>query len=297
MKTIINNYYNAIRKKINDSVLPDSPLAWQVHRHLTDRALPVTLLLPIATTLGTPQQVNTAVSVSAALAYLLLANRWLDDMHDRDRPDQLWKELGEAKVAMLSANALNHAWGCLVRETEVPRQLLAEFGDMIAVIALGEHVDVTSPPEDFTSWQRNAWCKTAVTFRFAAKAGAMLKGDPRWQEAASRYGELLGLALQAADDFDGVFDSGAPDFHSGAMGTLPAVLLLEAGVERDRLKEMIEARRVASLLALVEQYSIRQAMDKHIANYGEQAAGVLIAAGIRPRTHHLARFLHALCRM
>jgi geranylgeranyl pyrophosphate synthase len=287
--------YHMIRERLRMSVLEGSPLAVEVRSHLVDGSLPIGLLLPIATA-RTDTWTGAPVTLSTSLGFLMLVTRWLDDMHDRDRPHQLWQRLGAARTATLAADALGHAWGCLARDPGVPRTLLVEFADLLAVLSLGELEDVASPPRDRAAWQRVAWRKTAVAYRFAARSGAVLHGDPQWVEAATRYGELLGLGLQAVDDFDGVFGPEHADLRRGSLGTLPVVLLREASGEAGALEPLLERRDVDAIMACMRELDIERATEEQIAVYTEQAAGVLVDADVRPDGPHLDGLLHAFCQ-
>lgn len=288
-------YYDAIRTKLRSSVLEGSALAQQVHTHLLEPSLPVGVLLPIASARG-ERALGPATSVATTLALLMLVTRWLDDLHDRDRPDQLWTRIGPAQVATLSADALNHAWGCLARDPDVPRSLLVEFSDLLAVLALGEMEDVTSPPRDLLAWQRVAWRKTAAGYRFAARAGALLHGEPRWLAAAPHYGEMLGLALQAADDFDGAFVGERLDLRAGAQGTLPMVLLRAVHPKPDTVDALLHERKLDELVELLCAFEIERSTEQRIEVYVGQARGALHDAGVLPRGPHLDGLLHALCQ-
>ena len=76
--------YDAVRDAIDNAVLPGSPLRAAVRGWLTDHSLPPSLLLPVAAAGGVG---GVSVAVSAAMAFLLLTMRWLDDLVDRDPPE------------------------------------------------------------------------------------------------------------------------------------------------------------------------------------------------------------------
>jgi geranylgeranyl pyrophosphate synthase len=267
--TDVARAYDQIRGAIDAAVLPGSPLAGPVRTWLTGHRLPPSLLLPIAAAGGTSPP---AVAVSASMAFLLLVMRWLDDLMDRDRDGQLWETHGEGGAAVLSAAALTHAWACLAREPGIPRDVLAGFGEMTAVLALGEAADHATPPGTVAEWQRIAWRKTAVAFRHALWAGARLTGDPRWTQEAATYGTHLGLYLQAADDIEGTFGPGAPDLRRGRTHTLPLVEVLPV---EPAAAAMFDRRETDLLLAAMASHDVRHRCETRAAGYAAEARQAL----------------------
>lgn len=261
--------YDDVRGAVESAVLPGSPLARPVREWLTGHRLPPSLLLPIAAAGGSTPP---AVALSASMAFLLLVMRWLDDLVDRDRDGQLWQTYGEGGAAVLSAAALTHSWACLAREPALPRDVLVGFGEMTAVLALGEAADRAEPPRTVEDWQRIAWRKTAVAFRYALWAGARLTGDPRWPAEAASYGTHLGLYLQAADDIEGTFAPGAPDLRRGRTHTLPLVSLLG---ELPDAAAMFDRRETDALLAAMADHGVRARCESRAAAYAEQARRAL----------------------
>jgi geranylgeranyl pyrophosphate synthase len=261
--------YDEVRAAVHNAVLPRSPLAAPVHTWLTDHRLPPSLLLPIAAAGGSSPP---AVALSASLAFLLLVMRWLDDLMDRDRDGQLWQTHGDGGAAVLCATALTHAWACLAREPALPREVLVDFGEMTAVLALGEAADRDDPPRTIEEWQRTAWRKTAVCFRYALSAGARLTGDPRWATEAAHYGTHLGLYLQAVDDIQGTFTGDAPDLRRGGTHTLPLVELLTRMPDAEAA---FHRREVATLLDAMAAHGIRERCEARAAAYARHAQDAL----------------------
>lgn len=261
--------YDDIRAAVQAAVLPGSPLAAPVRNWLTDHRLPPSLLLPVAAAGGSCPP---ATALSASMAFLLLVMRWLDDLVDRDRDGQLWQTQGDAGAAVLSAAALTHAWACMAREPALPRDVLVGFGEMTAVLALGEAADHGAPPRSIAEWQRIAWRKTAVCFRYALWAGARLTGDPLWPGEAAHYGIHLGLYLQAIDDIHGTFAGDAPDLRRGATLTLPLVELLPDMADAEAA---FRQRDVGILLAAMAEHGVRRRCEARAATYARRAQEAL----------------------
>ena len=261
--------YDRVRAAIETAVLPGSPLATPVRQWLTDQPLPPSLLLPIAAAGATTPP---AVALAASMAFLLLVMRWLDDLIDRDRDNQLQQTYGDGGAAVLSASALTHAWACLAREPGVPRDVLSGFGEMTAVLALGEATDHADPPRTVAAWQQTAWRKTAVCFRHALWSGARLTGDAHWTAEATTYGTQLGLYLQAVDDIQGTFTDDAPDLRRGRTHTLPLVELLP---EMPDAVDTFNRRETGKLLAAMAEHDIRQRCESRAAAYANQAQAAL----------------------
>ncbi len=280
--------YDTIREAIDAAVLPGSPLQAAVRTWLTDHSLPPSLLLPIAAAGG---PCAPATALSASMAFLLLAMRWLDDLVDLDRDGQLWQVHDQGEAAVLASSALTHAWACLVQEPAVPRDVLVGFGDMTAVLAVGEAADHSGPPRTIPQWQRIAWRKTAVCFRFALWAAARLTGDAGWQVEAPCYGTHLGLYLQAADDIHGTFSDGAPDLRRGTTLTLP---LVELGHDLDDVETTFRRRDVDTLLRAMAQYGVRGRCEAWAAAYAREAREALRRCP-GPWTSACAGLLPALC--
>ncbi|HYN56449.1 MAG TPA: polyprenyl synthetase family protein [Motilibacterales bacterium] len=284
----VERSYAAVREALEASVLPGSPLDHAMREWLTDHSLPPSLLLPIAAA-GGPTRAS--VRLASGLGHLLLAMRWLDDLVDADRDGQLWQRHGVGGAAVLASSALTHAWATLSAETALPRTVLTEFGDTTAVLALGEAMDQRTPPRTIAQWQAIAWRKTAVCYRFAVWAGAVLTRDGDWVQAAPRYGTQLGLYLQAADDIAGCFGQGAPDLHRGTTLTLPLVELLS---ERPDRAALFERRDVVALQSVLAEHDVHRRCLRRAAGYAASAAAVLRSCP-GPWTDSCDGFLAALC--
>jgi geranylgeranyl pyrophosphate synthase len=280
--------YDAIRDAVDTAVLPGSPLQAAVRTWLTGHSLPPSLLLPVAAAGG---PCAPATALSASLAFLLLAMRWLDDMVDRDREGQLWQVRGQGAAAVLASSALTHAWACLAQEPAVPRDVLMGFGDMTAVLAVGEAADRSDPPRTIPQWQRIAWRKTAVCFRFALWAAARLTRNADWQVEAACYGTHLGLYLQAVDDIEGTFSDGAPDLCRGATLTLP---LVELARDMDDVETAFRRREVDALLRAMAHYDVRGRCEARAAAYAREAREALWRCP-GPWNSACAGLLPALC--
>ena len=261
--------YDAIRDAVDTAVLPGSPLQAAVRTWLTGHSLPPSLLLPVAAAGGLCEP---ATALSASMAFLLLAMRWLDDLVDRDRDGQLWQMHDQGEAAVLASSALTHAWACLAQEPAVPRDVLMGFGDMTAVLAIGEAADTGDPPRTIQQWQRIAWRKTAVCFRFALWAAARLTRNSDWQVEAACYGTHLGLYLQAMDDIHGTFSDGAPDLCRGTTLTLP---LVELAHDLDDVETTFRRRDVDVLLRAMAHYEVRSRCEAWAAAYAREAREAL----------------------
>jgi geranylgeranyl pyrophosphate synthase len=225
------------------------------------------------------------------MAFLLLAMRWLDDLVDRDRDDQLWQVHGQGEAAVLASSALTHAWACLAQEPAVPRDVLVGFGDMTAVLAVGEAADHRNPPRTIAQWQSIAWRKTAVCFRFALWAAARLTRHASWEVEAACYGTHLGLYLQAIDDIHGTFSDGAPDLYRGTTLTLP---LVELAHDVDDVELAFRDRDVEALRQAMAQHGVRGRCEVWAVAYAREAREALRRCP-GPWTSACAGLLPALC--
>jgi geranylgeranyl pyrophosphate synthase len=252
--------YAQVRTVLESAAIPGSPLASAMERWLLQHPLPPGGLVPVAAACGRPG----SATLGAACLLLLLTTRWLDDLFDDDREGQLHDELGPGHAALLSAAALTHAWALLARERALPREILIAFGEVTAVLAVGEHADVTEMNTGRRRWQQVAWRKTGVSWRFAMWAGAVLTCDPRWIAAAPAVGSHLGLHLQAEDDLAGAFGAGRPDLHAGARQTLPIALLVDEGLTPSAEVDVL----VKQLVDYDIESATREVSNAHAAEAG-----------------------------
>jgi geranylgeranyl pyrophosphate synthase len=184
----------------------------EVRRYLTDHALPLPMVIPLAACAAMDRDPAVAVPVAAAGGLLFVAVRWFDDAQDRDQPDSLCGRIGLGRATNMAAAALSLAWDTLARELATPRTVLREFGDATLGLARGQAADLASKVRDIDEYWQLITSKTGAGFTLAARAGALvgLGEEPSPDEldavrSLGEYGLRVGLLLQVRDDHEGVF--------------------------------------------------------------------------------------------
>jgi geranylgeranyl diphosphate synthase type I len=241
-------------------------------------------VLPALTCEGSGGEPRRAAPVVDAWRAMRLAAKLLDDVEDD-------------KVGVQSATTVNLATGLLLAaplvlwellELGVPADRVQHMGRMLHRAALqacaGQHADLTAGQSgagslDPDSWLDIAQAKSGVPLAWAAWAGASVAGaDARTSACYHEYGYHLGVLLQLADDFNGVWspeDTG--DLIAGCL-TLPVCYALQVteGKERNRLEELL--RRAT----LGDDGEAGAQVRQILIDLGAQSY-MLVAAGVQRR--------------
>jgi geranylgeranyl pyrophosphate synthase len=215
-------------------------LAEQVERHLAG-ALPLPLVLPLASCAAAGGQVEAAVDAAAACALVGLGVRWLDDLADRDRPGDLWAEVGEGRAANLAAGAL--ALGMrIAADGRLPASVAACLAEQTLRIGAGQELDFAGGARTADACLQLVRLKTGAAFALLTRSGALAAGRAgvAAADALTAYGEHLGMLLQALDDLDGAFHpEGLGDLALGKP-TLPVVYAMALDhPARDELRGIV----------------------------------------------------------
>ncbi|MBV9990036.1 MAG: polyprenyl synthetase family protein [Alphaproteobacteria bacterium] len=257
-------FYPDVRARMVELTPQDWPeMTRAVEQHITQFDFPTSVLLPLATCAaagGAPEQ---AVGAAAALGFVLLGIRWLDDAADRDRPDGLWATLGPARSNLFGATALALAYKALARDGAAPRQASESMASHFVAMAKGQDSDIAGGVRSFDSYWALMSGKAGAAFAMACGLGAICaKAGPATVALLERFGRHLGVLLQILDDLEGCFrPTGTSDIEQGKV-TLPVVYALN-----------LEHERQSELAALVED----GALPRHAA----RVVDILEAAGAR----------------
>ncbi len=204
---------------------------------------------------GHPQD---AIHVAAALTTAELCLRIFDDLQDRDRPGQLWQQVGAgqawnyaAAIQVLSFDILSKG-GLRPAVFEHVNRL---FIDTFLTIAAGQDRDMAGQTKTVDAyWQTIEW-KTATAFSAVCAAGAMVGCDnPQLVEACRTFGHHVGLAIQIFNDMESVWrPAGLTDFQRGKV-TLPVIYGLQLDHPcREELLILVETNRVAAYAPRVKE--------------------------------------------
>jgi geranylgeranyl diphosphate synthase type I len=205
-------------------------------------------MLPALTCQASGSELEAAVSVTEAWQLVRLAAKLLDDVED-----------GESESA--PAEAVNLATGLLFAAPLALRGLLEQGVSESRVLSLedallraelracaGQHADLATgqtATDDVNpdTWLEIAQGKSGSLLGWAAWGGALVAGaDGRALSGYHAYGCHLGVLLQMADDFKGVWSpGGAGDLITGRPN-LPVCYALHVAQKKEqaRLKALLE---------------------------------------------------------
>jgi geranylgeranyl diphosphate synthase type I len=198
-------------------------------------------MLPSLTCQAGGGKFEAAMPVTDAWQMVRLAAKLLDDVED-----------GEAKDA--PAETINLATGLLFAAPLVLRGLLEQgfSGERILCLeeallraelyaCAGQHSDLASGQSDIASMDPDTWleiaqAKSGSLLGWATWAGALVAGaDERALSGYHAYGCHLGVLLQVADDFKGVWSPGGVCDLAAGRPNLPVCYALHVAGEKERV--------------------------------------------------------------
>ena len=195
-------------------------------------------------------QASSAVPVCVAWQMIRLAAKLLDDVEDGDLSDRQAETVNLA-VGLVFAGQL--AILKLVERgmaSEQVQDISREWARACLMACDGQHADLSATARvadlDPNGWLEIAASKSGALLGWAAWVGGMVAGaDDHALSCYREYGTSLGVLLQVADDYNGVWH---PDAGSDlAMGrpTLSGIYALSVAdvVERQRLLDLLARAR------------------------------------------------------
>jgi geranylgeranyl pyrophosphate synthase/thiamine phosphate synthase YjbQ (UPF0047 family) len=263
------------------------------------------LLSMLSAKLGPRRDPLRAAALSAAIELIHHATLVHDDYVDeaatrRGRPTVAAQEGAHSAVAVgvyYFAKATR-----LIAELGNP-DVTFTIADAVEAVCLSQMDDVRlrgSYPGDYAMYLRVIRGKTAALFTAACRAGAQL-GDapPDVVERVSRFGDLLGIAFQMADDLLDYSDSsGKPrgqDIRQRVV-SLPLIYATEDERLGPRVRELLAGPVAEEQVAEVQELVVATGALERV---GEEARGLVTAAlreldeidldGVRPALSDLAR--------
>ncbi|MGH2531300.1 MAG: polyprenyl synthetase family protein [Thermomicrobiales bacterium] len=267
---------------------------------------------------------NAAAPLGAAIELLHNFTLIHDDIQDRGeqrhhRPT-VWSRWGEGQAinAGDAVFAAAHLALLRLRETSVPDSLILRlveaFDQMTIEIVTGQVLDLGF--EGRANVTANDYLKmiagkTAAIIRYAAGAGAIVGGaDDAHADRFGAFGRALGLGFQIRDDLLGIW--GAPETTGKAATddirqrkqTLPILILRERADEEDRraldtlyARPEIDQDGIDRVLALLERYEVRTAIEARVSAYHDDARSTLETAtgmGANPARDTLIELVDSL---
>jgi geranylgeranyl pyrophosphate synthase len=224
-----------------------------------------------------------AVPVAAAWQVIHRAAKLFDDVEDgeADHPAKIINAgTGLLFVAQLVLSKLpeHHAW-----------PISQALSRAVLQSCTGQHLDLTAgrTQTDPETWLDIARTKSGSLLAWAAWAGAWLTGvDEPTLASYTRYGSHLGILLQVADDFNGVWGAeGVSDLASGQL-SLPVCYALSILKGQDRNNFLILLEQAAGGDKTAEETAQQQ-----LINLGAQ--GYLLVVGRLQRQEALVA-LHSV---
>lgn len=204
--------------------------------------------LPLLTCQAVSGASERAVPVGAAWQMLHIAAKLFDDIEDGDADDPA-ADLNLATAVLTTVPLLLATLDASLPEIQ---QLTQAAQRAVLVASAGQHADLLSARADAAAvdperWLSIARAKSGALLGWAAWAGAVVGGaNAPTLDYMRRYGEQLGVLLQIADDFVGIWHPERISDLAARRLSLPVCYALSvvAPDERDALSNLLERAAV-----------------------------------------------------
>jgi geranylgeranyl pyrophosphate synthase len=224
--------------------------------------MPPVATLPLAACRAVNGQARDAVPISAALTAAILSARTFDDLVDRDRPGQLWQEVGVDKALYYGAALLVLTFDILSK-ANLPaadfHKINQLYLDMFLNLSAGQDRDLGSVTQTIEAYWQTIEQKTAAGFATACASGAMVgTDDDELIEACYTFGHHAGLTVQIFNDLESIWlPEGKSDLKQGKV-TLPVLYGLQSDhPDREELAQLVENNQLAA-----QAERVREILDK-----------------------------------
>lgn len=210
-------------------------------------------ILPLASCQAVNGDPCKAIHITAAGVALGTSLRILDDLMDRDKPDKLWSQAGEARAWNYAA-AIHTISFEILRNAPLPVELYNTlnqvFIDTFLYISAGQDRDIADQSNSIDDYWMTVKMKTAAAFQLACKTGAIIgTEDAQLIQACSNFGRHLGFTIQAFNDMESIWHNGnkwTTDLKQGKL-TLPLLYGLQfVHPEYEELLSIVNEKRIAS---------------------------------------------------
>lgn len=208
-----------------------------------------------------------AIPVTTAWQFIRLAAKLYDDVEDGESGDRC------AEFTNLATGYLFAAQTALEKlmEYDVPwepyQRLKNEFNRACLQTCAGQAVDLSTrwdqmvpSPDD---WLEVARAKSGVLFAWASWAGALVAGaNQEVQDGLWKYGLRLGILVQIADDYNGIWGSPFQSDLFAQRATLPVsyAFFVANNDERDFLKSVLREANQGNPDVLSKERSLLTAL-------------------------------------
>jgi geranylgeranyl diphosphate synthase type I len=245
------------------AAIPDYwPELKSVFGTLFEEPLMSVAMLPLVTCQAVGGQAKEAVHVSAALIAAERCVRIFDDLEDKDRPGQLWQQVGEARAWNYASAIHILSFEILSKAPYHPRvfhDINQLYIDAFFYIAAGQDRDIAGITRTIEDYWSTIELKTAMAYAAACASGAIVGTEtPTLIEACYLYGHHVGLAIQIFNDMESIWQpDGRTDLKQGKV-TLPLLYGLQSDhPDRDELETLVETNQVAT-----QADRVRDILDK-----------------------------------
>ncbi|MHB0874876.1 MAG: polyprenyl synthetase family protein [Anaerolineae bacterium] len=211
---------------------------------------------------GDPDQ---AVPAGAAWSLMRLSAKLFDDVEDDEVTMAVPQTINAALGLVLAAQCSLASLPRRPLEAGPASAISSRFAEAYLTACGGQHADITAADSvedlDPDVWLTIARAKSGAFYGWAAWVGAVLGGASESQaESFWRYGVDLGVLLQIADDYDGIWcPDGASDLLTGRP-SLPVAYALTAAEPRQKLR-LVEGLRRARLGSLEQERAVRADLE------------------------------------
>lgn len=279
------------------------------------KGLRPTLAVLSAEAVGAPAPVARAGAVAVELIhdFTLIHDDVMDDDRERRGRPSVWAAFGVGPALCAGDALVLLAQQVLLRDASPTRsQALTSLGDAAQTVIAGQMLDLGlegRTDADVDAYLEMAGAKTGALLGCAAAIGAELAGaSPARVEALRTFGQALGLAFQAVDDWLGIWGDPARTGKPWASdlrrrkSSLPIVLGLRAGgPEAGSLARLLAgdapvgeeevARAVAALEACGAGSATRSLARRELSRARAALAGGDLAPAAHKELDELASFV------
>jgi octaprenyl-diphosphate synthase len=170
-------------------------------------------------------------------------------------------------------------------------QVLAEATNTIAAGEVMQLMGSHDPEVDEARYLEVIRRKTAKLFEAAARLGAVLSKDPRFEDALARYGRHVGTAFQLVDDvldYGGDLGKSLGDDLAEGKPTLPLIYTMRCGTraQADRVRKAITEGGREDFVPVLEAIRACGALDYARAAAQREADAAAEAIGALPSSEY-----------
>ncbi len=250
-----------------------------------------------------------AVGIAAAIELLHNFTLIHDDIQDRSRVRRhrptIWALWGDAQAinagdALFVLSQIAALEAARALEPGRGEELVRRFNETALSIVEGQVLDLSfeqRPDVSVNEYLTMIERKTAALIAFSAWAGALVAGAPAEVAARlERFGRALGLGFQIRDDYLGIWGdpavTGKPrgDDLRQRKKSFPILLVLERAATDERAwlldlwrrRTELSAEEVAAVIALLERYAVRTALQDAVEQFHREALAELEALSLVP---------------